>query len=65
MSANVKQFIGKKLNTEVTVDQIKAATGAEEVRVLYPDSPMTMDLRHDRYNVLCEQDGTIVDINQG
>ena len=49
-------FIGKKLGTEVTEEQIKSHCNAASVRVLTPLSPMTMDLRHDRVNIFIEND---------
>lgn len=59
------KFVGKKLGTEVTEDEIKQYASASEVRVLYPNSPMTMDLRHDRVNIMVEMDKTIQMINMG
>lgn len=59
------QFIGKKWESEVTEEQLKAFCHAEIVRVLYPTSPMTMDLRTERVNVIIEEDKTIMMINMG
>ena len=59
------QFIGKKWGTEVTEEQVKKFCGAEMIRVLKPTSPMTMDLRPNRVNVIIEEDKTIMMINMG
>ena len=58
-------FIGKVLGTNVTEDQIKAHAHANSVRVLDPDSMMTMDLRHDRVNIHIENDKKIIQVNMG
>ena len=58
-------FIGKVLGTDVTEDQIKAHANANSVRVLDPNSMMTMDLRHDRVNIHIENDKKIIQVNMG
>lgn len=59
------QFIGKKWGTEVTEEQVKQFCNAGMIRVLKPTSPMTMDLRPNRLNVMIENDNTIIGMNMG
>lgn len=59
------QFIGKKWGTEVTEAEVKQFCGADMIRVLKPTSPMTMDLRPHRLNVMIENDNTITGMNMG
>ena len=60
------QFIGLKWGEQVTDQHIKRANKAVRmIRVLKPNSIMTMDLRHDRANVFIEYDGTIMSITMG
>lgn len=58
-------FIGKRLNAEVTEDQIKQHANAQIVRVLTPTSPMTMDLCWERVNIIIDDDGKIMSITIG
>ena len=59
------EFIGKEWETEVTEEQLTKFCNASMVRVLGPTSPMTMDLRPNRVNVIIEEDKTIMMINMG
>lgn len=58
-------YIGKTLDTDFTADQIKTACGATSTRVLTPVSPMTMDFRPDRVNIIINEKKVIQVINMG
>lgn len=58
-------YIGKTLDKDVTAEQIKTACGAGTMRVLSATSPMTMDLRPDRVNIIHDDKNVILVINMG
>lgn len=57
--AEASDFYGKKLGTEVSVEQIKTELGANSARVAKPNSPLTLDLRHDRITIYVNDDDEI------
>ena len=59
------EFVGKVWEVNVTEEQVKEFCGANTIRVLYPNSPMTMDIRPKRVNIFVEQDKTIIMMNMG
>lgn len=65
MEANFQKFIGLKWGEDVTKKDIMAIEGVEEIRVLYPNSAMTLDLRRERANIHLLEDRTIVEITMG
>lgn len=65
MDRDFSQFIGLRWNIEVTEKDLLAFPGVNTIRVLYPNSIMTMDYRIDRINVHLLDDDTIVSISMG
>lgn len=65
MDGHFSQFIGLRWNIEVNEKDLLESTGMSQIRVLYPDSIMTMDYRHDRLNVFLLEDDTIASITIG
>ena len=59
------KYKGKVYGTEVTEQELKQFYHADEIRVLDPNSPMTMDLRHERLNVFIDESGKITELNFG
>lgn len=51
-------YVGSKASDEV-VAKIRKASGAEAIRVIGPDSAVTMDFRPDRLNVSTDANGII------
>ena len=65
LNRDFSEYVGLKFNADVTKETFLALKGVNTVRVLYPDSIMTMDLRYDRINVHLLEDDTIVAVNMG
>ena len=57
--ADLSSYYGLTLGTDVSVEQIKNATAAAEVRVAYPESPLTMDYIETRLTILIDHDRVI------
>ena len=65
LNRDFSEYVGLKFNADVTKETFLALKGVNTVRVLYPNSIMTMDLRYDRINVHLLEDDTIVAVNMG
>ena len=48
---DLEKYVNLTLGQDVTIDEIKEATGRSEVRVALPDTPITRDINHDRVTV--------------
>ena len=48
LNRDFSEYVGLKFNADVTKETFLALKGVNTVRVLYPNSIMTMDLRYDR-----------------
>ena len=58
-------YYGLTLGTDVSVEELKNALGASEVRVALPDTPLTLDYIHSRITVLVDHDRVIKEIVWG
>ena len=65
LNRDFSEYVGLKFNADVTKETFPSLKGVNTVRVLYPNSIMTMDLRYDRINVHLLEDDTIVAVNMG
>ena len=65
MEGFFQKFIGLKWEEDVDEAKLKENPRVEEVRVLYPDTPMTRDRNPFRANVFVNYDKTITDITMG
>ena len=45
---DLTKYVNLTLGHDVTVEEIKEATGRTEARVALPDTPLTKDINHDR-----------------
>lgn len=59
-----QRFVGQAASDDV-VEQAKAATGANTVRVLEPGMAATMDFRDDRLNLMLDEHGAIAKVTCG
>ena len=48
---DLEKYVNLTLGQDVTIDEIKEATGRTEVRVALPDTPITRDINHDRVTI--------------
>ena len=59
-----RQYVGQKAETPV-VDAAKAASKAQQVRVIGPDDAVTADFRPDRLNIRVDGARTITEVSCG
>lgn len=64
-NAQAAQFLLGELANVAATDQAEAATGAETVRVLYPNQPVTQEFVPTRLNLETDQQNRIVNIRCG
>ena len=51
---DLSSYYGLTLGTDVSVEEIKNAVGATEVRILRPDSPLTLDYIETRITIMVD-----------
>jgi hypothetical protein len=62
-SSKFDKFIGKTWEKDVDESDLRQVNNFESLRVLEPDSMMTMDFREDRLNVHIDKNGKIISFN--
>lgn len=61
----LRRYVGLKIDVDVTEIEIKRYARAVTSRLLYPNTPMTLDLRQDRVNIHVDEDGIIQRVSMG
>ncbi|MCE7029072.1 I78 family peptidase inhibitor [Jiella avicenniae] len=64
-NASAASFVVGQLATSVASDQAKEATGAEEVRVLFPNQPITQEFVAGRLNLMTNAENRITGVRCG
>ena len=60
---DLTKYVNLTLGHDVTIDEIKEATGRSEVRVALPDTPLTKDINHDRVTVFVTYEYVITEVH--
>ena len=60
---DLEKYVNLTLGQDVTIDEIKEATGRTEVRVALPDTPITRDINHDRVTIYCTYEYVITRVH--
>ncbi|NDW03903.1 I78 family peptidase inhibitor [Jiella pacifica] len=64
-NASAASFVVGELATSVTADRAKEATGAEEVRILFPNQPVTQEFLPGRLNLDTNDENRITSVRCG
>ena len=62
---NENKFIGKILNVDVSIEEIKYEFNTENIRILNYTMPIEFDIDWNRLNVIINENKTIVSLNFG
>ena len=54
-----EKFIGKKLNIDVTIDEIKTEFNTENIRILNNKTPIEFNIDWTRLNIIITENQTI------
>ena len=54
-----EKFIGKKLNIDVTIDEIKTEFNTENIRILTNKTPIEFNIDWTRLNIIITENKTI------
>ena len=63
--ADFSEFIGLTLGVDVSVQEIKDATGRTVARIALPDAQLTMDINHERVTIFVDYNYLITEIQLG
>lgn len=60
----LRRYIGLKLNIDVTTEEIMKFARGNSIRIIYPNTPVTLDLRPNRVNIHLDFDNTIQNVDK-
>ena len=60
-----EKFIGKTLNVDVTIEEIKTEFNTENIRILNHTIPIEFHIDWTRINIIINENKTIISINLG
>ena len=60
-----EKFIGKTLNVDVTIEEIKTEFNTENIRILNHTIPIEFNIDWTRINIIINENKTIISINLG
>ena len=60
---DLTKYVNLTLGVDVSVEEIKEATGRTEARVLLPDSPVTKDINHERVTIFVNYEYVITEVH--
>ena len=60
-----EKFIGKTLNIDVTIEEIKTELNTENIRILTHTIPIEFNIDWNRINIIINENKTIISINFG
>ena len=63
--ADFTKYYGLTLSVDVSIEEIKEATGRTIARLALPDANLTMDLNRDRVTIFVDYDYVITEIQLG
>ena len=61
----IEKFIGKTLNIDVTIEEIKTEFNTENIRILNHTIPIEFHIDWTRINIIINENKTIISINFG